>query len=63
MKLSGKGLDDWFAAMECGPSVADLITSKRLSQYRLFAPSHPDLSGIATVAGDYAKGALAARMN
>jgi len=62
MKMSGKGLGDWYQTMECGLSIADLIAAGRLSEYRLFAPSRPDLSGIRTVAGDYAKGAIADRM-
>jgi len=61
-KMSGAGLGDWYSHMELGPPVADLIAAKRLSQFRLFAPNKPDLSGIKTTAGDYAKGQLADRM-
>lgn len=43
-------------------SMADLITAGRLSPFRVFAPSHPDLSGVKTVAGDYHEGQLGDRM-
>jgi superfamily II DNA or RNA helicase len=62
IRLDGKGLGMWYDAMAEGPPVADLIESKRLSSYRMFAPSAPDLSGVKTTAGDYAKGQLAERM-
>lgn len=61
-RLDGKGLDRYYQAMVEGPAISWLIENKRLSDYRLFAPSQPDLTGIGTVAGDYAKGQLAKRM-
>ncbi len=57
-KTSGQGLDMWYETMVCGPSIAWLIENKFLSEYRLFSPGRPNLEGIKTVAGDYAKGQL-----
>lgn len=34
----------------------DLIDARLLSPFRAFAPSHPDMSGVKTVAGDYHEG-------
>ncbi len=57
-KLSGKGLGDWYDTMVQGPQIKWMMANKRLSDYRLFAPSRPDLSGVKTTAGDYNKGQL-----
>lgn len=60
--LSGKGLDCWYDDMVCGESVEWLIAAGRLSDYRMFAPSMPDLSSVKTVAGDYSKSELTSFM-
>ena len=52
-RLDGKGLDQFFDVMVCGPPVAWLIDNGRLSGYRAFSLGAPDLSGVRTVAGDY----------
>jgi DNA repair protein RadD len=62
-RLDGTGLGHWYSAMVEGPSTAELIADGSLSPYRLFAPPAPDLSGVATAAGDYQRGALAQAMN
>lgn len=62
-RLDGKGLINWFSLMVRGPSVAELMGMGSLSQYRLFAPAMPDLSGIGIAGGDYAKGQLAEAMS
>ena len=54
-RLSGEGLDDHYQHMVRGPSVAWLIENGYLSDYRAYAPSAPDLTGIHTLAGDFAK--------
>ena len=66
-RLDGRGLGveagGCFDALVMGPAVLDLIEGGFLSPTRVFAPAEaPDLSGIRTVAGDYATGALSAAM-
>lgn len=51
----GKHYDDLIIAS----TTADLIEQGYLSDFRVFAPSHPDLSKVRTVAGDYHEGDLA----
>lgn len=62
-RLDGQGLGRWFGTMVEGPTTAELIAEGSLSEYRLFAPATPDLSGVATAAGDYQRGALAKAMD
>lgn len=61
-KMNGQGLGCWFDDMVLGPSIAWLIENKRLAQFRMFAPSHVDLSRVKITAGDYAKGQLSELM-
>lgn len=58
----GKPLDMFDVIVE-GPSEASLIASGNLSEYRAFAPSRPDLSGLHTQAGDYVVGELEERFD
>lgn len=44
-------------------TMQELIDLGFLSPFRVFAPSHPDLRGVKTLAGDYHEGQLAAVMN
>lgn len=61
-RLDGQGLGRWFETMVEGPTVAELIEAGALSPYRYFAPTKPDLDGVAMTGGDYQKGALASAM-
>lgn len=54
-RLDGRGLSDFFDDMVIGPSVGDLIQAGHLAPYRAFAPTAPDLAGVHTRAGDYAR--------
>jgi DNA repair protein RadD len=51
----GKHYDDLIIAS----TTQELIDTGYLSPFRVFAPSHPDLSKVRTVAGDYHEGDLA----
>lgn len=53
IRLDGKGLDTWFDDIVIGPSVAWLIANQYLSDYRAYAPSSPDLTGLHTRAGEF----------
>lgn len=48
-----KGMADDWQRLVCPVSMQELIDAGFLSPFRVFAPSHPDLSGVKTVAGDY----------
>lgn len=61
-RLDGTGLGKWFQRMVRGPAVSWLIEHGYLSPYRLYAPSTPDLTGVQSRAGDYAREALSAAM-
>lgn len=49
--------DDWQGLVQ-PVTMEGLIEQGFLSPFRVFAPSHPDLSGVSTVAGDYNQGQL-----
>lgn len=55
----GKHYDDLIVAT----TTRELIAGGYLAPYRVFAPAHPDLTGVKTVAGDYHEGQLAEAMN
>jgi len=44
-------------------TTSDLIEKKALSDFKVFAPAHPDLSGVQIVAGDYKLDQLASVMD
>lgn len=52
-RLDKKGLDMFFTDMVQGPSVKWLIENGFLSQYRIFAPSTPNMDDAGIVAGDF----------
>ena len=62
-RLDGRGLREMFDTLVQSCDTADLQAQGLLVPIRYYAPSRPDLSGIRTVAGEYAQGELADRMN
>lgn len=58
-RLDGVGLGAWFESMVIGPAVADLIAAGFLAPYTIFCPSAPDMAGVATRGGDFARESVA----
>jgi DNA repair protein RadD len=58
-----RGLGKYFDDLIIAATTQDLISERYLSPFRVFAPSHPDLTGVRTVAGDYHEADLAGVMN
>jgi len=62
-RTDGRGLDDIFDVLICGPQVRELIALGFLSRFLVYAPALPDLTGVKTVAGDYNEVDLSAAMD
>lgn len=62
-RLDGRGLAEMFDTLVQSCDTADLQRQGLLVPIRYYAPSRPDLAGVRTIAGDYARGDLAERMN
>jgi DNA repair protein RadD len=58
-----KGLGSYFEELITVAGIQELIDEGYLSKFKVFAPSHPDLSGVHTIAGDYHEGELAEAMD
>lgn len=58
-----KGLGKHYDDLIIVTTTQQLIDEGRLSPFRVFAPAHPDLTGVKIVAGDYKEDQLAAAMN
>jgi DNA repair protein RadD len=63
-RLSGEGLKEVFDALLTGPTPRELIDAGWLSDFIVYVPKRlVELKGVRIVAGDYALGALAKKMN
>lgn len=62
-RLDGRGLNEHFDDIVIGPSTAWLMQQGHLSQYRVFAPSMPDMTGVRRQMGDFARGEAAEKMD
>ena len=58
-----QGLGTYFGHFIKASTTQELIDAGLLSGFRVFAPSHPDLSAVRTVAGDYQQDELSAKMS
>jgi superfamily II DNA or RNA helicase len=62
-RLDGRGLGDWFNVMVEGPTVKWLIEEGFLSQYKMFAPTMPDMTGVHMRGGDFVGKEAASKMD
>ena len=58
-----KGLGKHYDDLIVAATTSELIDKGFLSPFRVFAPAHPDLSGVKIVAGDYHEGQLSEAMS
>ena len=58
-----KGLGRLYQELIIAATTQDLIDLGYLSKFRVFAPAHPDLKGVRTIAGDYHEGDLGTAMD
>jgi DNA repair protein RadD len=58
-----RGLGKIYDDLIVPTTTAELIEKEFLSKFKVFAPSHPDLAGVKTVAGDYHEGQLSEVMS
>jgi DNA repair protein RadD len=58
-----KGLGRLYQDLIIAATTQDLIGVGYLSKFRVFAPAHPDLKGVRTIAGDYHEGDLGTVMD
>jgi DNA repair protein RadD len=58
-----KGLGAYYDELIIVATIQELIDAGYLSKFKVFAPSHPDLSGVSTIAGDYQQDELGIAMD
>lgn len=63
VRLDGRGMREIADTIVTGGTTAELIAEGLLCDIRYYAPPSPDLSGVARMAGDYNKAALAVAMD
>lgn len=62
-RADGRGLDDIYETMVCGPSVKQLIADGYLAPFSVFAPNPVDTSGVHMRGGDFDQGEIAELMD